>query len=243
MRIQNRLGQVETVETLLAHERRMNQAANNLANVNTAGFKRDGMTFWEMIFRSHSGRMRVGKASRVVTDHGPGALRQTGNPLDMAIDGDGFFRIQSPRGVRYSRAGQFTRSAAGELVTRDGYPVLGEGGPIALPNGTVGVGLDGRITVDGVEVDRLAVVTFPEMAALEKDGDSLFRVKEGAPGEEAAAAPVVQQGYVEESNVNMIQETTGMIDLFRAFELQQRVIRTIDEVDEQAIQRVGSMTV
>ena len=99
MYIKNRLGLIESVETLMAQERRMDQVANNLANVDTNGFKKENVTFWEMLFTASDQRQRVGKAMKVITDHAQGTMELTGNPLDLAINGKGFFKVQTPRGI------------------------------------------------------------------------------------------------------------------------------------------------
>ena len=105
MYIQNRLGMTESTETMLAHEQRMNQISNNLANVDTSGYKKENITFWEMMFSAADKSPRVGKALKVITDHSQGSVESTGNALDFAINGDGFFKVQTPEGTRYSRNG------------------------------------------------------------------------------------------------------------------------------------------
>ncbi len=241
MRIQNRLGLIETVETLLAQERRMTQVSNNLANVNTSGFKKENQTFWEILFTTTSGRQRVGKANRVIIDQGQGSMQETGNPLDIAISGHGLFKIDTPRGIRYTRNGNFLLNNQGQLITHQGDTVQGEGGPITISGNDVVIGLDGQMVVDGEQADRLAIVRFPEPEGLEKEGENLLRPKEGGPAEEPAEDFTVNQGFLEMSNVNTVQEMTEMIDLYRAYEIQQRVIKGIDNLDDQAIRRVGSL--
>jgi len=240
--IKNRLGMVEGTETMLAQERRLNQIANNLANVDTAGYKKEDITFWEMMFTTAERRPRVGKALKVVTDHRQGPAEQTGNPLDLAIMGKGYFKIQTPNGVRYTRNGNFTLNGEGQLSTMDGHMVLGQGGPIILDSDDVQVGRDGTITVRGRAVNQLAIVTFTDESGLVKEGASLFRPKGPEVREVPAERASVQQGFLEGANINMVTEMIEMIDLQRNYQSQQKVIQTIDDINGQSISKVGNLT-
>ncbi len=242
MFVQNRLGLIENIETLRAHEERMNQVANNLANVDTAGYKKENITFWEMLYEASSGQERVGKALKVITDHQAGPAEQTGNPLDVAINGDGFFRIQTPQGIRYTRAGNFQLNREGQMVMPNGGLVLGDGGSVVVDGNDLTISRDGTVTVDGAVVNRLTVVSFADPAMLEKEGASLFRIKDPAAQEQEPEFYELQQGFVEASNTSAVLETTAMIDLMRAYETQQTVVRTIDEMDSVSISRVGKLT-
>ncbi len=239
MFIHNRLGLLEGVETLINHEQRLNQVANNLANVDTPGFKKETVTFDEMLYQANRTRQRVGKALRINTVHQQGVVQKTDAPFDMAISGDGFFRVQTPAGERLTRAGNFQRNNEGVLVTANGYPVLGEAGPITINGNKVDVARDGRLFVDGLAVDRLAVVT-ADPQALKKEGENLFRLAEGAPAETPENLQIMQ-GHLEKSNVNTVTEMTEMIDLYRAYEGQQKMIRAVDDLDDLAVRRVGSL--
>lgn len=242
MYIQNRLGMIEGTETMLAQERRLDQIANNLANVNTAGYKKEDITFWEMMFRTADRRARVGKGLQVLTDQQQGSADQTNNPLDFAITGEGFFKIQTPAGVRYTRNGNFTLNSQGQLSTADGHLVLGDGGPITLPNENVQVGRDGLITADGQQLNRLSVVNFADLKGLEKEGNSLFRPKDATVAELPLELANVQQGFLEGANVNTVSQLTEMIDVQRAYQSQQKAIQTTDEIDQQSTSRVGKLT-
>ncbi len=242
MFISNRLGLTESIESMIAQERRLDQTANNLANVDTVGYKKDEVTFWEMLFKASSGRDRVGKAVKVITDHSQGPANQTNNPLDLYINGDGYFRIQTANGVRYTRAGDFTLNRNGQLVTQDGDPVLSQGGPIVLRGNDIQVRRDGTIFVDGQETNRLGLVRFADPAALTKEGRNLFRPTDATVQALPATRATIQQGYLEESNVNTVTEMTEMIDLQRAFETQQKMIQAMDDIDSQAVRKVGSLT-
>ncbi|MBU4034512.1 MAG: flagellar basal-body rod protein FlgF [Proteobacteria bacterium] len=240
MFIHNRLGLLESVETLLNQEQRLNQITNNLANVDTPGFKKETVTFDEMLYQVNRTRQRVGKGLRTNTVHQQGVIQKTDAPFDLAISGDGFFKVQTPAGDRYTRAGNFQRNNEGLLITANGYPVLGEGGPITITGKKVDVAQDGTLFVDGTKIDRLASATV-DPQALKKEGENLFRLMEGAV-EEAPTNFQVMQGHLEKSNVNTVTEMTEMIDLYRAYEGQQKMIRAVDDLDDLAVRKVGSLT-
>lgn len=240
MFIHNRLGLLESVETLLNQEQRLNQVTNNLANVDTPGFKKETVTFDEMLYQVNRTRQRVGKGLRINTVHQQGVIQKTDAPFDLAISGDGFFKVQTPAGDRYTRAGNFQRNNEGLLITANGYPVLGEGGPITITGKKVDVAQDGTLFVDGTKIDRLASATV-DPQALKKEGENLFRLMEGAV-EEAPTNFQVMQGHLEKSNVNTVTEMTEMIDLYRAYEGQQKMIRAVDDLDDLAVRKVGSLT-
>jgi len=239
MFINNRLGLIESVETLLNQEQRLNQVTNNLANVDTPGFKKETVTFDEMLYQANRSRQRVGKALRIDTIHQQGVVQKTDAPLDLAISGAGFFKVETPAGVRYTRAGNFQRNNEGLLVTANGYPVLGEAGPVTITGTKVDVAGDGRLYVDGIQVNRLTVVT-ADPKALKKEGENLFRLVDGAAEQDSPNSQLMQ-GHLEKSNVNTVTEMTEMIDLYRAYEGQQKMIRAVDDMDDLAVRKVGSL--
>ena len=241
MFIQNRIGLIESVESMRAQERRLEQNTNNLANVNTAGYKKENTAFQEMLFTAANGRQRVGKAIKIITDHAQGSTETTGNPLDLAITGDGYFKIQTANGIRYTRAGEFTRNNQNQLTTAGGDPVLGLGGPIIIDGKDVQIKRTGEVFVDGNLTDQLDVVTVNDKALLEKEGRNLYRLI-GNGQEVDAPQAAIQQGAVEESNVNTVLEMTEMISLKRDYESQQKMLRTLDEIDAKATTKVGSLT-
>ncbi len=242
MFIRNRLGLTEGTETMLAQEQRLNQISNNLANVNTTGYKKEDLTFWEMMFKAADNKPRVGKALKVITDHTQGAAVQTDNSLDFAINGEGFFKVQTPQGTRYTRNGNFTLNGAGQLSTSDGNLVIGDGGPIVLNNDQISVARDGQISANGQIINKLSLVNFTDINSLVKEGNSLFKLKPGGSQEQAVTHPNIQQGYQEGSNVNIIQGMTEMIDLQRSYQTQQKAIQTLDDLDHQSISKVGNLT-
>lgn len=210
----------------LRQERKLEMIANHLANVDTSGFKTDMVTFDQML------------QSEMGIDFSPGPLKSTGNALDVALGEDGFFKVQTPRGERYTRNGNFTLDAENILVTANGNPVMGEGGEITIDGSDVRINREGEIFVDGELVDKLAVVTFESMQKMTKDGDSLFAAPADSP-EVSLENPVVQQGAVEGSNVEAVVEMTRMIETMRTYEAIQKMIQAYDETDGKIISEVG----
>lgn len=215
---------------MLAEMVRQDQIANDLANASTPGYKADRSTqrsFAELLLQNQTTGQTVGtlglgvEIDSVVTDMTPGPARETGEPLDLAIEGEGFFAVNTPQGVRYTRNGQFSASPDGTLVTALGAPVLGPGGqPV-------------RLNADGT-VDARAVGVFAVPGA-QKAGDSLFA---GQAAGQAAAS--VRSGALEGSGADPSRSMVDLIASFRSFEAGQKVIRTIDETLEKAANRVGS---
>ena len=202
--------------------REMRAVANNMANSSTAGFRREGVVFSEHMtaLDRQRGTLSMANAQEREVDLTPAALSQTGGKLDLALEREGFFMVQTPQGNRLTRAGAFMMSPEGELVNADGYRVLDEGqAPIALPPGarSIGVGADGTISADGQPVGRVGVFDQPDRTLLRHEGGTLF----SAEGAEPAPDAVVRQGFLEESNVNPVLEIARMIEVQRAYELGQ----------------------
>ena len=242
MLVHNRLGLIEGVETMRAQEERMNQIANNLANVDTAGYKRENLTFWEMLHTTESRTLRVGKGIRLLTDFQGGPAELTGNPLDVLLNGKGFFKVQTPGGIRYTRAGQFAVNATGQLVTPEGHQVLGTAGTIIIDGKEVIIDRNGGVSVDGLLVNQFDLADFSDFGALRKEGANLFRLQEGEGEEIAPDGVQLIQGSLEQSNANVTFELTEMIDLQRNYEAQQKLVQAVDDMDGQAINQVGKVT-
>ncbi len=237
----SRLGHMEALEGAVILERKLDLIANNMANIDTVGFKKQGITFEEYLLPQVDDTKRTSKGELEWTNFSPGNLRVTGNPLDFAIEGKGFFVIDTPDGRRYTRAGNFTLDSQNQLVTQEGYPVLGNGAPIVLED-TTGKGLwlsgDGRFFVDGTQTGAIDVVSFDNPQALKCMGGNLFSATQGA----GAATPVdarVKQGYLEDSNVNPLETMIQLIDVYRAYEVQQKALQTVDQMDNQAAGELG----
>ncbi len=240
---------------MLVESLRADVTANNLANANTAGFKKDFAIIKDyasrQIRRVHDGaaepeigNMGAGAwIDTIATQQSGGIMRVTNNTLDVAIEGKGFFAVQTPAGVRYTRNGSFTRSAGGELVTQDGFQVLGLNGPIVLdPAGQAGkvtISEDGRLFLDQIENNTFQINTFAEEHRLRKEGASLFRPPEGVTPE--ATNPTLRQGLLELSNVNVISEMVNMIAGFRAYETNSKVVQTHDALLDKAANEIARL--
>ncbi len=234
---------------------RQDVIAQNLANVDTPGYKKDvalvGSFADEMAVRvENQGRWRLARSVPIGSlgsgayvrgtgfDRSEGPIIETGALLDLAIRGEGYFVVQTPEGEAYTRSGSFTLNSRGELVTMDGMQVLGEAGPIVIPSGgTVEVHGDGRVTAGGQALGRLRLVAFDDPFSLRKMGAGLFAAPAGAA--HAAQATVVRQGFLEMSNVTAVTEMVQMIAGMRAYETCQRVIWFLDQTLDKAINDVG----
>lgn len=232
------------LQTQRVLQRRMDIAANNLANVATTGFKADAMLLEEI---SNTGAEAADTPRDIffvrdiglVRNMSQGPIAMTGNPLDVAIEGEGFFTIQGPDGPLYTRDGAFTLTGDGRLVTSEGRAVLDSGGaPITLdPQGeTPSIGRDGVIRVAGVEAGRIGVASFAAPGALLKVGDNLWDAQDQAPG---TFEGVTLQGALEGSNVRPVVELTRLIEISRAYQNAARVVSGADELRQRAIQQLG----
>lgn len=222
-----------TASGMLARELVQEVLANNVANSGTVGFKRDRVIFRGVL----EGTYGPEGVLRVRTDHAQGPLIRTGNPLDLAIQGRGFFVVETPEGIRYTRDGHFSLDEEGTLVTAEGYPVLGEGGTLELDlGGAVSFGEDGTVKVGDVVVGRLRVEDFDDLGALKKVGGGLFAADvEGKPAEDFR----IRQGFLEGANVSPVAEMVRMISNYRAYEAEQRALIAQDETLRKAVNEVG----
>jgi flagellar basal-body rod protein FlgF len=225
-------------------QRSLEVTANNLANVDTAGFKVEQLVVNEDpldVKAPLNTPVRYALDTSVARDFAPGVAELTGNPLDVAIDGDGFFTVQTASGPRYTRDGRFSMDAQGTLVDKAGNPVLSNGGsPITFDQkkSTPSIGKDGTVSQDGQQVAKLGVVRFPSRAPLSKDGQNYF----SSP---ASNAPVpandaqVRQSFVERSNVQPVLEVTNLISISRTYERIAQIINSTTELSKTAIDRLG----
>lgn len=226
---------------------------NNLANVNTVGFKRHVLVtspedFKDTFAQELAGQdpyvtgdqKRVATVNEVAThiDFSMGAIKRTGNPLDVALrNAKDFFVVNTPQGPMYTRAGNFTLDANGALVTQDGYQVQGDGGTIIAQGAGATIGADGTVRAGGNLVGRLQVVRFEDTKGLEASEGTRFKVKSGPQ-------PTVIEGFVEPASLEMsnVSAVTGMIDLIttnRAFDAYTKAAQTIDNLNQAAITQVG----
>lgn len=245
----------------LAYQMRLEVLSNNLSNINTVGFKQDRTVFRAYLPGSQNpitetlqtpptseapGTLAPYQTSNSLvafegtrTDFSPGQLRHTGNALDLAIDGNGFFCIQTQEGVQYTRKGNFTINQEGVLITQNGFPVLGEGGEIKIDGQDYIVDEEGNISVDGIQIDTFKIVNFTDPQNVKKVGNTLFASAGSSFTEEKAEQFKVSQGFIELSNVDAIKVMTEMIEVLRGFESYKKVIQSIDEVTSKAIDKVG----
>lgn len=199
--------------------------ANNLANAGTVGFKKTRIKFSDFL----------AMGSKV--DMKPGAIHKTGSPLDLAIVGKGFFAIETPDGILYTRAGNFSIDSEGTLVNSDGYPVQSSSGSIILPSPNVSIEPDGKV-VDGKRVlGELQVVYFEKPEELIPVGSTYFKNDAGSNPSQPATDYEVVQGSIEESNVNIVSEIVQLIDTLRTFEAQQRSLKFFDQMNANVIEK------
>jgi flagellar basal-body rod protein FlgG len=242
----------------IMQERRLEILSNNLANVSTSGYKEDkphfGATYPALdtavptdhadarsLVLSRKMSMSYPTLSGITTDFSVGEMQQTGNELNVAISGSGFFAVNTPGGELYTRTGNFSLNSKKELVTQSGHPVRGKEKNILIEGKTIDIARDGTITVDGQLVDTLKVVDFEDYSGLVKVGDNLFKNVKGTANERQAEVSEVQQRHLELSNIDIVQEMVKMIDVTRICESYQKVIRALDEIDAQATKEIAAV--
>ncbi|MCP4755375.1 MAG: flagellar basal-body rod protein FlgF [Proteobacteria bacterium] len=251
---------MESIYTLLSamkgQQRQMDAVSNNLANVNTTGYKSDQVLFREF-YNDFIGQdleseeekfaheeflspMTRGGTSFVMPDHvspsmANGLFKNTKSPYDLAIKTEGFFVVETPHGTRYTRNGQFLRDPKGFLITNSGDRLQGEKGAIQIVGNDFSVGRDGMVLVDKKEVDTLKIVSFPEKSRLTKLGNSYWAPTSASQKPKKMDYVDIQQGVLEGSNVDAVQEMVKMIEVNRSYEASQKTMRSLDEMDDKAI--------
>ncbi len=246
---------------MINQQKRLDTVTNNLANASTTGFKREGLTsksFDQMLtvklndlsvpyLNEGIGKMSLGvKIGENYTDYSQGSFKETGNTYDLALAGNGFFTIsytdkKGNTSEKYTRDGEFTMDSEGHLRTLEGDYVQGEGGNIMIPVETSEVSIrdNGDIYADGEYVDSLRIVDFEDYNNIEKFGENLYNVVDGATETESTAA--VKQGYLEMSNINVVKEMVEMITISRAYESNQKLIQTEDDMLDKSVNQVGKV--
>ena len=226
--------------------RELDIAANNIANADTTGFKVEQLLMsTEIGARARNDSVRPSVSfvldNGVGRDFSQGALQQTGRDLDFAIDGEGvFFKVQDGAREAYTRDGAFTISAGGELVTKAGRQVWGDGGPIVIDpvQGPITVGSDGTISQNGLPIGQMGLARFDTLSVLSKDGDGLYRNASNAVPIDATGVQV-RQGMLEGSNVNPLVEITQLIEISRAYERATKMIENVSELSRRSVERLG----
>ena len=240
----------------IALQRELDVVANNIANLNTTGFKADNVVFHEFLMPGAQANQFSGNDRRVSfvqdratwLDLGQGPVQQTGNPLDVAISGNAFLTIQTPRGERYTRNGALQLNNAGELVTSEGHKVIGESGPIVLQandrdisistDGTISV-REGRNTTNSLR-GKLKLVTFEQPQRLQKDGTSAYVAPAGVAAQPAAQVRVVQ-GNIEKSNVRSVVEMTRMVEVTRTYTQVASMLQQQSDMRRAAIEKLAEV--
>lgn len=226
--------------------REMDIIANNIANLDTTGFKVESL-----MQKTDPGEPAVTMggprpvkfvaADMVARNFGQGSLNKTGGSLDMAIEGEGFFQIQTPNGPRFTRDGRFTTDPTGRLVTQAGLPVLDDGGGeivIDMEKGQVAIGADGSMSQGDERVGKVGMYAFANQSALEKAGDNTFRNSSNLQPQPAEDAKL-RQGHLETSNVKPVLEITRMMQVSRAYESTAKMIDAESDLSRRAVERLG----
>lgn len=242
---------------LMMEQKRVDVIANNLANVDTHGYKKDTPVFSQYLanagktpddlIRSSDYNKMINATSRldsISTSYEMGDMQETGRNLDFALTNpNSYFAVDTPFGVRFTRNGDFTIDSDGQLATQEGYKVLSSISQpqyITIPTGAYSVTDTGDIMVNKVATDKIATAEFPDTTKLQKMGNSLFAAVDTIPAD--SQNPGLETGYLEGSNVNPIQEMVRMIEANRSFETYQKVVQTLDDISNKAVNSVGSLS-
>lgn len=242
----------------IALTRELEVVANNIANLNTTGYKADGSVFQEFLMPVASAQQFQGQDRQLSyvqdratwSDFSKGPIRQTGNRFDVAVDGDGFLVVETPRGERYTRNGALQLNTAGELVTSAGYRVMGEAGPILLQptDRDIAIAQDGTVSVrEGANANsdstrgRLRLVRFERAQQLQKDGTSMFSAPEGVAAVTAGRDVRIVQGAIEQSNVRGVVEIARMIEVSRTYAQVAALLQQQSDIRRGAIERLAEV--
>lgn len=225
-------------------DKELQSVANNIANISTTGYQREGVVFAEMveILATEGGSVAMTDARGRFTDQIQGTLSQTNGPLDFAIEGPGYFTVMTPQGERLTRAGAFTRDADGQVVNMDGHLLLDAGGgPVLIPfeARSITMSADGTLSADQQPVAQIGLVVPEDATEVSREAGVLFRVDGNVVPVEPGQAQILQ-GFVEESNVNPVAELARMIAVQRAYELGQRLLDQENDRISQTVQVLGT---
>jgi flagellar basal-body rod protein FlgF len=221
--------------------REMQAVAHNIANAATTGFRKEGVIFAEYVVAPDGDgpSLSMARASARHISEAPGVMKQTGGAFDFAIQGAGFFQVETPEGVRLTRAGSFAPDAGGNLATPDGHPLLDAGGaPVFIPPDARAITLagDGTLSADGQPLAQIGLMRPTDPNSLQRESGALFRSDAGVePVEDAQMI----QGFIEASNVSAITEIARMIEVQRAYEMGQTFLDNEDQRIRSVIQTLG----
>lgn len=239
-----------TVYVTLSHQQllrdEMGVIAQNIANANTSAYKGESQIFREFLFKSQDGdEVSFVQNAGTKRDHTQGRLEHTGNDLDVAINGDGYFVVKGEDGEELTRQGHFSLDATGALVTSNGLPVLNTSNqPIVIGRGVseIEISRDGTVATDKAKLGRIKLVEIENPDLLERQGEGLYVYRgEDTPRVVPAAEAEVQQGSLEASNINPILEMTRMIEVVRSYQTAQRMMDTESDLMRKAIQDITSI--
>jgi len=237
-------GLSQAVQSSLSQDARYDMIANNLANVETPGFKGDMMSFDSALDEV------------VTTNYADGQTRHTGNVLDVSVNNGMFFTVETPGGTRYTRNGSFSLNSEGTLISSNGHPIMGQNGPITINGNNVVINEAGDVLVDGQNVDTLKIVNFgsnnidegwifgeegSRLEDLKKEGTSYFRYDGENQLLPQAENAKVSQGTLEQSNVSAMNQMIRLIETQRNFEAYNKIIKTFMETDTKAVTDVGRL--
>ena len=240
-------GMYSAVSGNIAAMQRMDVITNNMANVNTSGYKKDRMIFDTLLSNAKNPTLPDGSMTdtpvltgyTIETDFSAGPQKQTGNPLDLSLDGDGFFVVNTPQGKAYTRQGNFHIDAGGRMVTADGYELQGNGGPVTIKGGKVNIDAKGDVFVDGTQTGSIGVVDFPKPYQMQKIGSALFVPSGPETAGQPAANTRIMQGAIEGSNVQPLQEMVTLIANNRFYEQCVKTIQSYDQMAAKAANDLG----
>jgi flagellar basal-body rod protein FlgG len=236
-------GIFSAVSGSLAAQTRLDALANNLANANTVGFKAE-----RVLQRAEkAGEIAPPPTAvptpvtheHVVTDFSQGSVVRTGNPLDVALAGEGFFVVRTDRGERLTRSGNFSIDNAGYLATSDGSRVQGTSGDISIPKSPVEIGTDGSVRAGEQRVGQLRVVTVPDPTQLDRESGTRFSVGSQALTDVTPGSVQIVQGATENANLSPVEGLVSLIETVRGFETYMRAAERLDQVTQKAINEVG----
>jgi flagellar basal-body rod protein FlgG len=246
-------GLYTSASAMQTNTKRMNVTSNNLANADTDGYKKEGTvqrSFNEMLISRYdnNGKEELGtlgtgvEVDQSYTDFREGNIQHTNNKLDLAIKGSGFFALQTPEGIRYSRNGNFYLNDQNQIVDSQGNFLLNQDNePIQIvPGREISINNQGQIFLGELEGERINLVDFENYEQLTKMGNNLYQAEEGIEEIEVNQSSIMQ-GYLEGSNVNIVEEMVSMIEVTRAYESNQKVIQTIDNSLDKAVNDVGRL--
>jgi flagellar basal-body rod protein FlgF len=213
-----------------AQEKRLEIISNNIANTATAGFKKEVVHFEDFLYPTSSPNLEQG------------SIKATGNQLDIALSGEGFLKVKADQEVLYTRTGNLSLNRDGTLITQEGWPVLGKGGPISVNSrtATLRIEANGQVFDGDQNIDSLDLVKFPPKTSLTRVKNGYFKPADSQGTRTEPANCAVEQGALEEANFNVVQEMAQMIDAMRNFEAYHKIIQSFEQVDSQLTNKLAA---